>query len=98
MNDEAQARAATHRRPLQHFEVAVGIAERSDRAPPDVLIDADRLAGFVIDEMDLRKTKQTGPAVATGGPADGAKLRSRSQGSGGRPSCSGPCTSASSRS
>ena len=48
------------RRPLQHFEIAVGVAERGDRAAADVLVDADGLAGLVVDEVDLRQRNRTG--------------------------------------
>jgi hypothetical protein len=39
--------------PFQHPLIAVGVAERQDRAPPDEAVDADRLAGAVIDKLDL---------------------------------------------
>ena len=61
MDDQAEPRAAGHRRPLQHLEIAVGIAERGDRAAADMLVDADRLAGLVVDEVDFRQAG-TGPA------------------------------------
>jgi hypothetical protein len=64
MNDQAKADAPGHRRPLQHFEIAVGIAECRDWAAADVLIDANRLAGPVIDEIHLRQTDKLRPAVA----------------------------------
>jgi hypothetical protein len=49
---------------LQHLQIAVGIAERGDRSPADVLVDADRLAGLVVDEVDLRQAHQHRLAVA----------------------------------
>ena len=58
MDDQAEARAPAHRRPLQHLEIAVGVAERRNRAAADVLVDADRLAGLVVDEVDLRQAEQ----------------------------------------
>ena len=64
MDDQAEARAAAHRGPLQHFEIAVGVAERGDRAAADVLVDADRLAGLVVDEVDLGQPEQKRLAVA----------------------------------
>jgi hypothetical protein len=38
VNDQAKPRAAGHRRPLQRFEVAGGIAERCDRAAADMAV------------------------------------------------------------
>ena len=55
MDVEAKARARAAASPLQHLEVAVGIAERRDRPAADVLLDADRLACLVVDEVDLRQ-------------------------------------------
>ena len=43
---------------LQHLDVAVGVAERGDRATADVLIDADRFAGFVVNEVDFRQAHE----------------------------------------
>ena len=48
-------RVAAGGRPLEHLEVAVGVAEGDDRAAADELLDADRLAGLVVDEVDLRQ-------------------------------------------
>jgi hypothetical protein len=42
--------------------VAVGVAEGEDRAAPDELVDADRLAGLVVDEVDLRQAHEHGLA------------------------------------
>ena len=53
------------RGPFQHLQVAVGVAEREDRAAADELVDADRLAGLVVDEVDLR---QLAPAPACRSP------------------------------
>ena len=50
-----RAAARARRRPLEHLEVAVGVAERRDRPAADLLLDADRLAGLVVDEVDLRQ-------------------------------------------
>ena len=61
VDDQPEAHAAGHRGPLQHFEVAVGIAEGRDRAAADMFIDADRLAGLVVDEVDLRQAEQHRP-------------------------------------
>ena len=54
VDDQAKSgTAAAERRPLQHFEIAVGIAEGGDRTAPDVLVDADRLASLVVDKINL---------------------------------------------
>lgn len=53
VNDRAEAYAAADRRPPQHIEIAVGIAERSDRPAADGLIDCNRLACLVVDEIDF---------------------------------------------
>ena len=44
VDEEAEARAAAGGGPLQHLQVAVGVAEGGDRAAADVRLDADRLA------------------------------------------------------
>src|ERR1700676_2415901 len=54
VNDGAEAYAAADRRPLQHLEIAVGIAERSDRPGAEAFVDCNRLAGLVVDEIDVR--------------------------------------------
>src|SRR5215204_7543810 len=64
MNEKAKAYSTAHGRPLQHFEVAIRVAKGGDRTAPDVLVDADRLASLVIDQVHLRKTKQDRPAIA----------------------------------
>ena len=46
MDDQPKARTAGHGRPLQHLQVAVGVAEGRDRAAADKFIDADRLAAW----------------------------------------------------
>lgn len=46
VNDRAEAGAAADRRPLQHLEIAVRIAERSDRPAADGLIDCNRRAAL----------------------------------------------------
>ena len=63
VHDQAEARAAAERGLLQHLEIAVGVAERRDRPAADVLVDADRLAGLVVDEIDLRQPEQHRLAV-----------------------------------
>ena len=46
MDDQPETAAACQSGPLEHLKIAIGIAECGDRAPPDVLVDADRLAGL----------------------------------------------------
>src|SRR5208283_5662006 len=64
MDKQAKAGASRNRRPLQHFEIAVGIAECRDRAAADELIDADRLASLVVDEIEFRQTEKLRFAIA----------------------------------
>ena len=52
-NHSKTCAAAAHRGPLQHFEIAIRVAERSNLAAADVLVDANRLAGFVVDEISV---------------------------------------------
>src|SRR5512147_3185230 len=59
MHDERKTRRGrTLGGPLQHLEITIRIAERSDRALPDVRVDADGLARSVIHEVYLREAKQ----------------------------------------
>ena len=48
--------------PLEHLLVAIGVAERQQRPPPDEALDADRLAGAVIDQRYARQLEQLRPA------------------------------------
>ena len=56
----APAPAAVH---CEHLQVAVGVAEGEDRPAADEAVDADRLAGAVVDELDLRQLHQHRLAV-----------------------------------
>src|SRR6185369_7941174 len=58
VDDAAEADAFPCRRPLEHLLVAVGVAEREDGAPADVVVDPLGLAGTVVDEEDLRLAHQ----------------------------------------
>src|SRR6185295_19367483 len=59
VDDQAEPRATgAERRPLQHFEIAVGVAEGGDRTPANVLVDADRLARLVVDEIDVGQPEE----------------------------------------
>src|SRR5262245_22057517 len=62
MNEDAKPWSARARRPLEHLEIAVGVA-KCDRWPAaDDLIDADRLAGLVVDEVDIGEPQEHGHA------------------------------------
>src|SRR6185295_2132714 len=50
---ETEARARAGRRPLEHLQVAVRVAEGRDRPSPDGGLDADGLPRPVVDEVDL---------------------------------------------
>src|SRR5690242_1339271 len=57
MHDQTEPRHFTVRlafgRPLQHFQVAVRVAECHDRLLANESIDADRFARPVVNELDL---------------------------------------------
>jgi len=55
MHKHAQARSRCGGRPLEHFEVTVRVAEGGDRPLADELVDSDRLACPVVDEVDFRQ-------------------------------------------
>ena len=57
MDEQAEARALAGGRPLQHLQVAVGVAERGDRAAADVLVDADGLA--LLSSMKFNSGRRT---------------------------------------
>src|SRR5215510_15925525 len=50
--------------PLQHLLIAVGVAECSNRFSADELVDANRFARSVVNEIDFRHTLDNGLAVA----------------------------------
>lgn len=54
MDMESETCAGAGRRPLQHLQVAVGVAERIDGATADVALNADGFAFLVVYEIDLR--------------------------------------------
>ena len=60
----SEARSVAGRGPLQHLLVAVGVAEREDGPAADEAVDAHRLAGTVVDELDLGFLEQHGLAAA----------------------------------
>src|SRR4051794_27800880 len=68
VHQKAEAHSAAARRPLQHFEVAVGIAERGDWTLADMGVNPDGLSGSVIDEIDFGQAEQFGLAVAHSEP------------------------------
>src|SRR4051794_11756534 len=53
MDEPHEPRPTSCGSPLQHLLITVRIAESEDRAPTDEPVDADRLAGAVVDEFDL---------------------------------------------
>ena len=57
--ENAKTGSVTGGRPLEHLEVAVGVAEGGDRPAADVRVDADWLAFFVVDEVQsqARRTR-----------------------------------------
>ena len=64
MNEQPETRTLAAGGPFEHLEVAVGIAESGDRAAANVLVDPDRLAGAVVDKIEVRHFHDHGPAVA----------------------------------
>ena len=63
MDEHAQAQSVAGRDPLQHLEVAIRVAESGYGADTDVLMNADRLSGLVVDEVEFRQPQQDGLAV-----------------------------------
>src|SRR5690606_25200353 len=55
VDDQAEAGAVAGGGPLEHLEVAVGVAEGEDGTLADEALDADGLAGFVVHEVRLRQ-------------------------------------------
>jgi hypothetical protein len=51
-------------RPLQHLEITIRVPEGRNRPAADLLVDADGLAGAIVDEVHLGQAKQHGFAVA----------------------------------
>ena len=62
-HQEAEARAVAGGGPFQHLAVAVGVAEGDLRPLADEEVDADRLAGAVVDEEGLGLAHQHRLAV-----------------------------------
>jgi len=53
MHKQAQAAPITGHGVLDHLHVTVRVSEGQDRAAADMLVDTDRLARLVVDEIDL---------------------------------------------
>ena len=53
--------ARTGGRPLEHLQVAIGVAKGHERAATDELVDGDGLACLVVDKVDFRQASSTGP-------------------------------------
>src|SRR5262245_26188752 len=64
MDETQKARTAACRSPLQHLQVSIRIAKGEDGTPSDEFVDGNRLANFVVDEIDLGQARQHGLAVA----------------------------------
>jgi len=64
MDDEAETRPRTGGGPLDHLQVAVGVAESGDGPPADVHLNADGFTRLVVDKVDFRQPHQHGRAVA----------------------------------
>ena len=56
VNVKAESTAAASANILQHLKVSVRVAERGDRSTADMLMNADRLAHLVVDEIQLRQS------------------------------------------
>jgi len=54
VHEAHEAETAPRRGPLQHLVVAVGVAKSEPRPPANKLVEAQGLALFVVDEVDLR--------------------------------------------
>ena len=63
MDKSHEARPNARSRPLQHFEIAIGVPEGENRPTANEAVDADRLARAVVDEFDFRKLDQCRLAV-----------------------------------
>ena len=64
MHNQAEPSTRSGCRPFQHLKVAIGIAERHRGAATKMLLNADRLAFFVINEIQFRKPNQNGLPIA----------------------------------
>src|SRR5262249_31115686 len=53
VDDQAEPGAGPCGGPAEHLVIAVGVAERGDRAPADPPLDAHGLPRAVVDELDL---------------------------------------------
>src|SRR6056297_4157794 len=54
VNDHSKARPGASHRVLEHLEVSVGVPRRKDRSLADMGVDANRLAGLVVDKRNGR--------------------------------------------
>src|SRR6516165_5969842 len=64
MDQTEEARTAAGRRPLQHLQVSVGVAESENWPPCDKSVDGHGLANLVVDEVDLRQSHQHRLAIS----------------------------------
>src|SRR5215510_6933645 len=54
VNEHRETRSASGRCPLEHLQIAVGIAKGRNRTAADAALNADRLTFLVVDQIDLR--------------------------------------------
>ncbi len=64
VNEQSETWSRAARDPFEHLEIAVGVAERGNGTAADLLVDADGLAGLVVDEVHLGQAGEHGLAVA----------------------------------
>ena len=58
VHDQAKPWTFARGDPLEHLQVAVGIAERGNWPAADEFVDADGFAGTVVHEVDLGELDQ----------------------------------------
>ncbi len=64
VDDEPEPSSRPGGGPLQHLEIAVGIAESRDGSAADELVNTDGLAGLVVDEVELGQAHEHRSALA----------------------------------
>ena len=58
MDNQGEPHTAASSRPFEHLLIAVGVAERHDRAAPNERVNPFRFARPIIDEEDLRLAQE----------------------------------------
>src|SRR5262249_22298966 len=64
VDDHSESPTGSRRRPAQHLEVAVGVPEGGDRPLADGPLNSLRLAGPVVDQLNLGQADESRRAVA----------------------------------